>query len=123
HRRVVEDDSHGNRKLKVSLAVRDYFLYHYVSAKVTGYARRRGSWKKRRFHKNLTIAGNMWNNYDNQNTRCNPDNMIYHTESTSGSRKKIKIKITKWNYGELSLEENGFNATGSVGSLTVIAPM
>ncbi len=123
HKRVVKYGNNGDKSLKVSIAIRNYGFVKWTVAKVTGYKKRRRRWKKRRFHKELQMVGNMILHHDTQGTICNPDRLVVQNKRKSSSRKKFNIKVTKWNNWIMRLCDDQFDAIGTVDGLTVVAPI
>jgi hypothetical protein len=121
-KKEVQTGDNGSRKLKVKAKVRNYVVVKKIKAKIVGWKKRRGKWKKRRFTKTLFMGGNVIAHTANLQDNCDPVFAI--NVSLNKTKKKKKFSISRHWWGPnwyVGACRNQFGAVGSVGSLTVRA--
>lgn len=119
-RKSVNDGNNGSRKLKVKVKVRSYVVVKKLKAKIVGWKRKNGKWKRRRFSKTLYMFGNAVIHSANLQDPCDP---VFATAiSLNKTKKRRSFGISRHWWGlnwYVGACRNNFSAGGNVGSLWV----
>jgi len=121
-KRASKTGNNGSRKLKVRVSVRNFGFYKTLKAKIKGWKRRRGKWRRRRFTKTLNMGGNAIIHRASLSNNCDPVFTTFINLSKTRRRKSFKITRTWWG-GDwyVAAVKNQFSGIGNVGSLNVSA--
>ncbi|WP_340201271.1 hypothetical protein [Ascidiimonas sp. W6] len=121
-RKEVETGNNGSRRLRVVAKVRNYVAYKIIKSKITGWKRRRGRWKKRRFTKTLFMGGIAIAHRASLDENCDPAFSFNISLSETKKKKSFRISRTWWGPDwYVAVCRDQFGAVGNVGSLNVTA--
>ena len=113
----------GNRRLKVKVKVRNYIVSKSLKAKVVGYARKNGKWKRRRFQKVLNMSGDAVIHYA-QGLGCSPFVVANISLLKSGRNRSLSITERRWGLDAYVGACTGrFAAFGDTENLSVAASL
>lgn len=119
-RKSVNDGNNGSRKLKVKVKVRNYVVVKKLKAKIVGWKRKGGKWKRRRFSKTLYMFGNAVIHSASLSDPCDP--VFAQVIDLNKTKKRRSFGISRhwwdldWYVGAC---RNNFSGAGNVGSLWV----
>ncbi|MEL6560176.1 MAG: hypothetical protein AAFQ94_18450 [Bacteroidota bacterium] len=119
-RKSVNDGNNGSRKLKVKVKVRNYVVVKKLKAKIVGWKRKGGKWKRRRFSKTLYMFGNAVIHSASLSDPCDP--VFAQAISLSKSKKRRSFSLSRHWWGPtwyVGACRNNFSGAGNVGSLWV----